>query len=70
MEYVDRVSPSKTGRTTQVALRIEDAVLARVDALVDKLSPPGMSLARSEVLRAALLRGVESLEAEHSRKKR
>lgn len=53
---------TKTGKTTQVAIRIDDDVLARIDALVAKLSPQGMSMPRAEVIRAALLRGVEALE--------
>lgn len=69
MNYVPPMSPTKTGKTTQIAIRIDDDVVARVDALVEKLSPPGMSIARSEVLRAALQRGVESLEAEHAKKR-
>lgn len=58
---------TKTGKTTQVAIRIEDPVLARIDALVQTLSPNGMALPRSEVIRAALLRGVEALEAQHQK---
>jgi hypothetical protein len=64
MEYADAVSPAKTGKSTQVAIRIEDELFARLDALVTKLSPPGMALPRSEVIRAALVKGLEVLEAE------
>lgn len=54
---------TRTGKTTQVAIRIEDDVFARIDTLVGLLSPAGMTMPRSEVIRAAIVRGVEVLEA-------
>ncbi len=61
MEYNETLA-TKTGKSTQVAIRIEDEMFARLDALVTKLSPPGMALPRSEVIRAALAKGLETLE--------
>lgn len=59
----------KTAIPTQIALRVTTDVLDRADALAARVSKdPKMALGtvtRSNVLRLALLRGLESLEAEY-----
>ena len=37
----------------------------RAEALGERMAPPGVTLSRAEVLRAAILRGLDALEAEH-----
>lgn len=58
------MSKTRTGKTTQVTIRIDDPVYARIAQLVSKFSKGDMKIPRSEVIRAALLKGVEKLEAE------
>jgi hypothetical protein len=58
-----------TGNDSSVALRLPEAWLARAEALRDFLASklgPGGELTRSDVLRAALARGLEALEAERA----
>lgn len=53
---------------TQVAVRVSMADLDRASALVDAVAaslPPG-TITRATVLRMALLRGLEALEAEYA----
>ncbi len=45
----------------QIALRIEDELLAEIDALVPLLSTPWRKMTRSDVLRAAVIMGLPSL---------
>ena len=68
MDYADGM-PVKTGKTTQMVVRIDHDLDQRIEALVAQLSPAGMTMPRSEVIRAALLRGVEALEAEQAQSK-
>lgn len=49
--------------------RIPKSLLGRVDKLVDKMSQPGMTVKRAEVLRMATFRGLELLEAEMKTKR-
>lgn len=58
------MSKTRTGKTTQVTIHIDDPVYARIVRLVSALSTGDMKIPRSEVIRAALLKGVEKLEAE------
>lgn len=56
-----------SGNDSATALRLPDAWLRRAEALRDFLGSklgPGGEVTRSDVLRAALARGLEALEAE------
>jgi len=51
--------------TTQIAFKIPDGWLERADVLASALSRPGISIVtRTEILRAALGRGLSALEEE------
>lgn len=49
---------------TQIAIRIPDEWLKRADALIPLITRPGISATRTDVVRAALARGLDVLEAE------
>ena len=53
----------------QTAIRLPEALLERVDKLVESMSQPGMPVTRAGVLRLATLRGVEQLEGERGRRR-
>ncbi len=55
---------AETSKTTQVALRMPKEWIPRADRLAGVLGRPGMDVGRSDVLRMALARGFEALEAE------
>jgi predicted DNA-binding protein len=48
----------------QTAVRVPESWLERLDKLAEKLSQPGITLTRTEVLRLALHHGIEKLESE------
>lgn len=48
-----------------VAVRLDGATLARIDALKEVLSTAWHEATRSDVLRAVILTGLENLEHEH-----
>jgi predicted DNA-binding protein len=48
----------------QTAIRLPQSLLDRLDRLAEKMSQPGMKITRTEVLRLALFKGVDQLEAE------
>ena len=50
--------------TIQVSVRIEKAWVTQLDELATRMSRPGIDLARADVLRAAIARGIEELRAE------
>lgn len=50
--------------TTQIAMRLPTDWVSRVDALAQKFSRPGITVSRSEALRAVMIKGLEVLEAE------
>lgn len=49
------------------AIRADVGDLARADALIPRMSSPGLTLKRSDVVRMALARGLTVLEAEHGK---
>lgn len=51
----------------QIALRLPQEWLTRADALRDVIAKPGVGVTRSDVLRAALARGLQALEEERDR---
>jgi Arc/MetJ-type ribon-helix-helix transcriptional regulator len=55
-------------REVQIAVRLQNATVLRVDAIVEKMSQPGLTVSRSEALRIALYRGLETLEAEDGKR--
>ncbi len=63
---------AREGSTSQISLRVEDELIARADALTDreKLTKGPFSLdyvraSRADVLRAAIIIGLEQLERDH-----
>lgn len=50
--------------TTQTAVRLPDSWLERLDKIAERMSQPGITLTRTEALRAAIFRGIEQLEGE------
>ena len=60
---------SKKQKTqTQIAIRLPDSLLARIDDIAEYMSKAGIPVTRAEVHRLAVSRGVAELEAD--RKKR
>jgi predicted DNA-binding protein len=57
-----KTEKESTGGSFQTAIRLENEVIKRVDALVEKLSRPGLRLGRSDVLRMAIAEGLPVLE--------
>jgi hypothetical protein len=62
-----RVGRPSTGNDEQIALRITKDDLARAASLQGVLAPPGVAVNRSDVLRAAIHRGLDVLEGQLSR---
>jgi hypothetical protein len=55
-----------TPKTVQITIRVPVQWVARADALARRFSRPGTPASRSMALRDALLRGIETLEAEEA----
>lgn len=64
------VGRAKTANTEQLVVRVAPDLRERLEALIPKLAPPGVTITLTDVLRAALIRGVETLEADHDAKPR
>ena len=56
--------------TRQVALRVPQDWLARADALKPALMTEGVNVTRTDVLRAAMSRGLKELEKKDAAQKR
>jgi len=56
------MAPRETPNTTQVAMRLENALVARLDAIAAKLSRPGLAPTRTDVVRMVLLAGLPLIE--------
>ena len=55
--------PRRIGEnTTQITLRLETALLKRAEKLAPRISPDDIPLMRSDVLRAAIARGLKGME--------
>ena len=63
----DTVSDKQESHT-QIAIRVPDSWLERIDKIAEQASRPGVRITRTGALRDALYRGIEAIEAE--RKKR
>jgi hypothetical protein len=55
-----------SGNDVQRSIRFPEEWLRRAEALIPSLAKPGIALATSDVLRACLLRGLESFEGEQT----
>jgi hypothetical protein len=60
-----RVPRPKSANVVQVTVLIPEEVSDRAEALGERMAPPGVTLSRAEVLRAAILRGLDALEGEN-----
>jgi hypothetical protein len=60
-------SDPKAFPQTHVAVRLDDATRARLDALLPRLSTPSRSATRSDVLRAVILLGLRIAEVSPER---
>jgi len=60
----DTTPPSTRVRAVRLAIRLEPALLARVDAYAESIAAavPGMKASRSDAVRALLIRGLEAKE--------
>jgi hypothetical protein len=57
------VGRTKTENTEQLVVRVPAALRTRLEALIPRLAPPGVSITMTDVVRAALMRGVDALES-------
>ncbi len=55
--------------TTQITIRLERELLERAEKLAPRISPSDIRLMRSDVLRAAIARGVKGMEQDAARSK-
>jgi predicted transcriptional regulator len=55
-------SKVRTGRSLLVATRLPHDLVARLDALAEKLALPGLPVTRAEATRAAITAGIEVVE--------
>lgn len=60
--------PEVTAPPIQTAVRLSPAIVERVDAFALKISQPGITVSRSETMRLAILRGLDSLERKYRNK--
>ncbi len=63
------MSPKSTGKTGQLVVRLEPEFLERLDTLAKRLSQPGLTLGRSDVVRMIITEGLPRLEATAARRK-
>ena len=66
MTMVGRDVPRAKTDSVQLAVRIPEGWLARLDALVPWIARPGVATTRTDSIRAALARGLDALEAERA----
>ena len=55
------------GPAMQVGVRLEAAMIERLDALAKHLSRPGLALTRADAVRIALATGLDAIEHEKRR---
>lgn len=69
----DYFMADKSKRTpTHLSVRPTKELIGRIDALVPRMAAPGVEVSRSDVVRAALFKGLEVLERDlllHVKKK-
>jgi predicted DNA-binding protein len=59
--------PSR-GNDTQVCIRLPSALLKRASKLASRLGPHGMNVYASDVLRIAITKGLDAIEADLRKK--
>lgn len=64
---VERGMPRPPSSAVQIAIRLPQEWLDEAEALGKLMGRPGFATTRSDVLRAALARGLEALREEHPR---
>lgn len=52
------------GPTQQIAVRLEEDLIKRLDLVAQKLSRPGLELTRTDAVRVCLLTGLQQIEKE------
>lgn len=57
----------KQEQQTQIAIRLPESMLDRMDKLVERMSKPGLQITRADVHRQAVFLGIEKLEAENKK---
>jgi hypothetical protein len=57
------VGRPKTENTEQLVVRVPKSLRDRLEALIPRLAQPGVSITLTDAVRAALVRGVDALEA-------
>jgi len=58
----------KQDEQIQWAVRLPESFLERADKLAERMSEPAMKITRTDVLRMAMFRGIEQLEAEKKKR--
>jgi predicted DNA-binding protein len=58
----------KQEQQVQTALRLGESVLERADKLAERISQPGLRLTRADLLRMAVHRGLDQIEAENKKR--
>jgi hypothetical protein len=64
------VPRSKTENTTQLAVRIPETWLSRLDGLIPWLAKPGVAATRTDAIRAVMARGLDAYEEERASESR
>jgi predicted transcriptional regulator len=63
------MSPTKTGKTEQLTVRLDHETVTRIDGLAKRMSHPGLEIGRADVLRMAVADALPRLEAVHFKRK-
>lgn len=63
-EEGDEMAGKKEGEKVQIGVRLDEALIARLDKVASKLSRPGLAVTRTDAVRIALLTGLEAIEKE------
>lgn len=61
-------SDRRGGLGKHISVRLGQAILDRVDALIPAMTAPWRPATRADVLRAVIVAGLDILEAEHRRR--
>jgi hypothetical protein len=60
------VPRSKSENTVQLVVRVPEAWLDRLDALLPWLAQPGVATTRTDAVRASIAKGLDALEAKRA----
>lgn len=58
----------KQDQQVQTAIRLPETLLDRVDKVAKRMSEPGFTVTRSDIIRQAIFIGVERLETEKKKR--